>query len=68
VIADGPSTLRIKLKTESPGFMRLHAFAWGHKVRMMSKAAFDKHGRSGASATPSAPDPSGSSSGSPTTA
>ena len=44
VIADGPSTLRIKLKTESPGFMRLHAFAWGHKVRMMSKAAFDKHG------------------------
>ena len=44
VVADGKSTLRIKLKSESPGFLRLHAFAWGHKVRMMSKAAFDKHG------------------------
>ncbi len=44
VVAVDKSTLRIKLKTESPGFMRLHAFAWGHKVRMLSKVAYDKNG------------------------
>lgn len=44
VIVDDKSTLRIKLKTENPGFIRLQAFAWGAKVRMMSKAAFDKNG------------------------
>ncbi|MHB1007542.1 MAG: ABC transporter substrate-binding protein [Chloroflexota bacterium] len=44
VEAPDKTTLRIKLKTESPSFMRMSAFAWGSKVRMYSKAAADKNG------------------------
>ncbi len=38
------STLRVKLKAESPSFMRMSAFAWGSLVRMYSKAAAEKNG------------------------
>jgi peptide/nickel transport system substrate-binding protein len=44
VEAPDKTTLRIKLKTPSPAFLRMQAFAWGTKVRMYSKAAADKNG------------------------
>jgi hypothetical protein len=45
-------TLRLKLKSDSPSLIRLLAFAWGAKLRIISKAALDKLGEEGFARNP----------------
>ena len=46
------STLRLRLKTPSPGFLRSMAYASGARVYMLSKAAMDKQGEDGFARNP----------------
>jgi ABC-type transport system substrate-binding protein len=46
------STLRLTLKTPSPGFLRSMGYASGARVYMVSKAAMDKLGEDGFNRTP----------------
>ena len=52
VEAADKTTLRIKLKNPSPGFVPTLAWANGIQVQMASKAAFDKSGVDGLARTP----------------
>src|SRR4030095_9715061 len=46
------STLRLRLKTPNPGFLRSLAYASGARVYMNSKAAVDKLGEDGFARSP----------------
>src|SRR5262249_61202584 len=46
------TTLRLRLKTPSPGFLRSLAFASGARVYMQSKTAMDKLGEDGFARNP----------------
>jgi peptide/nickel transport system substrate-binding protein len=52
VEAPDKTTLRVKLKNPSPGFIRTLAWANGIQIHMGSKAAFDKLGEDGIARTP----------------
>ena len=52
VEAPDKMTLRIKLKTPSPGFIRTLAWANGIQIHMTSKAAFEKLGADGIARNP----------------
>jgi peptide/nickel transport system substrate-binding protein len=52
VEAPDKTTLRIKLKTPSPGFIRTLAWANGIQIHMTSKAAFEKLGADGIARAP----------------
>src|SRR5262245_15887378 len=50
--AANESTLRLRLKTPSPGFLRSMAYASGARVYMLSKTAMDKQGDDGFARNP----------------